>query len=54
MNIWAALLRQPVLVGLGAAALGELIPLNVIVGMLIVLAGVALARRRATLLQNTR
>ena len=33
-------------VGLGAAALGELIPLNVIIGMLIVLAGVALARRR--------
>ena len=39
---------------LGAAALGELIPLNVIIGMLMVLAGVALARRRATLLQNTR
>jgi drug/metabolite transporter (DMT)-like permease len=33
-------------VGLGAVALGELIPLNVIIGMLIVLAGVALARRR--------
>ncbi len=39
---------------LGAVALHELIPLNVIAGMMVVLAGVALARRRATSLQIAR